>query len=122
MLKIEKFKKCTYTSTNRPHAQIGQDHTHTLTPCVVYAVSGNKRTHVHQVWDTLFLEGYKIIFRIGLAVLQMYEKQVYALLCVGVYVFSWVYACINAYIVACMSQTHRQTHTHKDIVVVVTRL
>lgn len=35
---------------------------------------------VLRVWDTLFLEGYKIIFRIGLAVLQMYEKQLLAIM------------------------------------------
>ena len=38
------------------------------------------------MWDTLFLEGYKIIFRIGLAVLQIYEKQV---LPVDAHVHAW---------------------------------
>ena len=30
---------------------------------------------VLRVWDALFLEGYKILFRIGLAVMQLYEKS-----------------------------------------------
>ena len=62
--------------------------------------STHARTHTHththkhtqQVWDTLFLEGYKIIFRIGLAVLQMYEKQV--CLCVCVCVCLCVHVCL----------------------------
>uniref|UniRef100_A0A7S4PGE2 Rab-GAP TBC domain-containing protein n=2 Tax=Guillardia theta TaxID=55529 RepID=A0A7S4PGE2_GUITH len=32
-----------------------------------------------RVWDSIFLEGYKIIFRIGLGILELYEKQ---LLCI----------------------------------------
>jgi len=34
---------------------------------------------VLRVWDALFLEGYKIIFRIGLAVLQIYDKELLAI-------------------------------------------